>query len=1130
MAVSQEDERLSDVRRSFSPSVNEALSRLESLNAATPTELLREFATVHPDYAGKRLGQVRDIDTTRGNPQPVAAHLEDVLALHDIAAMSDAGETLHTRTVVVDLAELHSEVRSLLGDELIDILRSEIQRDYRRVPAGSPATGSVAGQKLSPSMIGVLSDAQILASNADSPVVELDHLVGALVEVHNGTNELVQLLENFGVSATEVLELGQDYGISQSQVASQQVEDQPSGRRDRDLSESSQGVMDIAGKLAATLSVDQKTGISYLRVRDVVGGVLYSDSSIKDRVVSSLARAGAPVKKILDSYPHFLAESYEYPLTVFLSEQRYEKAARRPLPRDIADIVYGHGEPYAGFVHDDTRGRDLISEDRLNIAPHVRALSLLMASKDLDPPLAVGLFGDWGSGKTYFMRAVQQEVDRITRQARESGLPQRDLPVYRNVVQVEFNAWHYVDSDLWASLTDYIFTNLRIDERESLSEVERRRRLYVDQLKEKGAALRQAEAERAYIEGQVERSEKHLARIEREQAQRVGLADVLAAAITIDTDTAEQVNNLSRKIGLPEVGATAGELQESLDEARDVVVHSNSTLQTLEGRYGARWLMVAVLGLLLGPAALLISGAFDWTAWTRASSTLAAFAGGVALLLKAGAAAASTALSKIKNLDAEMQRQIRESDEVTEQTKRIEDLNDERNRLLETERDLKEKLWVVERDLAQLSPGHLLADFILSRQNSDDYRKHLGLASLIRRDFKELADHIHEFNLSLEETPREPDEGAVDRGAPTGTIVHTGTASTPSEADYHINRIILYIDDLDRCPPQEVVKVLQAVHLLLYFRLFIVVVGVDARWLSRSLEKHYAGLLGGHSDGSDPAVSYARSATPHDYLEKIFQIPFWLRPMTRNDQSGLLSSLTGKVFDDLIPGDGSTQSNEIMKAGAGASEETTPADFHPSEGDEATASALTPDDPGMSDTARVASPPLYELRTEQIDIDVEEREFMEAIRPLLGRSPRSLTRFVNVYRLIKAVALNEDRGNGNVNGIAESEIGMFLLAIVTGMPRISRDLFRELFQEDTPEEGTTLGDLVARSRATSPGPEVKTEPEGPSARDEDIGIQRDWQELSDWLDERTEWKFAHVDEWGDWARRVSRYSYRIEQR
>ena len=44
-----------------------------------------------------------------------------------------------------------------------------------------------------------------------------------------------------------------------------------------------------------------------------------------------------------------------------------------------------------------------------------------------------------------------------------------------------------------------------------------------------------------------------------------------------------------------------------------------------------------------------------------------------------------------------------------------------------------------------------------------------------------------------------------------------------TDGEKAVDRIILDIDDLDRCPPECVVNVLQAI------KLFIVVVGVDAR-------------------------------------------------------------------------------------------------------------------------------------------------------------------------------------------------------------------------------------------------------------------------------------------------------------
>ena len=75
-------------------------------------------------------------------------------------------------------------------------------------------------------------------------------------------------------------------------------------------------------------------------------------------------------------------------------------------------------------------------------------------------------------------------------------------------------------------------------------------------------------------------------------------------------------------------------------------------------------------------------------------------------------------------------------------------------------------------------------------------------------------------------------------------------------------RILVTIDDLDRCEPQKAVEVLQAVKLLLNFDSFIVSLGIDARIITRAVEEHYKNILG-------PA-----GASGYEYLDKIVQIPF----------------------------------------------------------------------------------------------------------------------------------------------------------------------------------------------------------------------------------------------------------------
>ncbi len=84
-------------------------------------------------------------------------------------------------------------------------------------------------------------------------------------------------------------------------------------------------------------------------------------------------------------------------------------------------------------------------------------------------------------------------------------------------------------------------------------------------------------------------------------------------------------------------------------------------------------------------------------------------------------------------------------------------------------------------------------------------------------------------------------------------------------------RIVLFIDDLDRCPPDRVVEVLEAVQLLVKTPLFIAVVAIDERYVTRALEKYYAGVLfhQGRPSGTD-------------YLEKIIQIPYRIRPVAHS--------------------------------------------------------------------------------------------------------------------------------------------------------------------------------------------------------------------------------------------------------
>jgi KAP family P-loop domain len=111
----------------------------------------------------------------------------------------------------------------------------------------------------------------------------------------------------------------------------------------------------------------------------------------------------------------------------------------------------------ADTVPDPGDGR-VRSADRLGIGTDVEMLVSVLLATDTPLPLAVGLFGDWGSGKSFFMALMQERITELSKLAAE-GKPEA-WPFCREVRQVRFNAWHYVDADLWASLAATLFDEL----------------------------------------------------------------------------------------------------------------------------------------------------------------------------------------------------------------------------------------------------------------------------------------------------------------------------------------------------------------------------------------------------------------------------------------------------------------------------------------------------------------------------------------------------------------------------------------------------------------------------------------------------------------------------------------------
>jgi len=141
----------------------------------------------------------------------------------------------------------------------------------------------------------------------------------------------------------------------------------------------------------------------------------------------------------------------------------WEIIVDRPLPRLLP--------PY--------RSDAAAAADELDRTDDAAAVAELVTARTATPPLAVGLFGDWGEGKSHFLNLLQQEVEVAARP---------DNPLSHTAVRhVRFNAWHYAETDLWASLVAELFAQLATPaDGDVASEQRRQSRLTAELVTERG--------------------------------------------------------------------------------------------------------------------------------------------------------------------------------------------------------------------------------------------------------------------------------------------------------------------------------------------------------------------------------------------------------------------------------------------------------------------------------------------------------------------------------------------------------------------------------------------------------------------------------------------------------------------
>ncbi|MBV8102995.1 MAG: hypothetical protein JOZ31_27970 [Verrucomicrobia bacterium] len=101
------------------------------------------------------------------------------------------------------------------------------------------------------------------------------------------------------------------------------------------------------------------------------------------------------------------------------------------------------------------------------------------------------------------------------------------------------------------------------------------------------------------------------------------------------------------------------------------------------------------------------------------------------------------------------------------------------------------------------------------------------------------------------------------------------------------DRLVVFVDDLDRCLPQGALEVLEAMKLFFDLEGFIFVVGLDQGVVERSIDLKYRN----ESNPAQNSRDGTRQIRGADYIKKIFQVPFSLSPVAITQLDEFLSAV-----------------------------------------------------------------------------------------------------------------------------------------------------------------------------------------------------------------------------------------------
>lgn len=553
----------------------------------------------------------------------------------------------------------------------------------------------------------------------------------------------------------------------------------------------------------------------------------------------------------------------KYICSKHIKEYAYDKN------NDIRDFIYKYLRITTSNVNQRLKTpSEGNTKDYIEAAKDIEPFVKLLMHENLSLPMTIGVFGSWGSGKTFFTNYITNRLKDI-----------------ENICVINFNAWDYYDSNITVSLVKNIFTKIY-----DVSGVNK-------QLKEKNNEIeslkQQSKIKIDDLHDYIDNEE-----IKQLVEKKKSIFDIYKAIGYIIKINSGNLKELYRS-GKELFKKNKKEILRKIILILVMIICTTSIYTFINNKVKIDNITINILKTLifilttLGEILVIIH------------PILEKFKGGI------------FEYKERLKISEDIKKRIKENEEELEILKRGQNLNKQNQ-------------------------------FNIMHEKCEEYKNKAGFIANIKDDIINLQSFIE---------------------------------------DTKIKKIVLIIDDLDRCPPNKVVEVLQSIQLLLSTELFVVTIGVDTKWINNSIESVYGDIL----EEGDKLFAI-------NYIEKIIHIPFWIEELNNANSLKLIKNLSEELYNE------SKEEKLISKELSNSDEEAISISKENNiDDDYSVGEDYSIDDnysiDNIDDSYSVDD---IEKKEEDLNLSEEDLKILEEMDFLLDKvSPRKVKRFFNTLLLIK---------------------------------------------------------------------------------------------------------------------------------